>query len=243
MASKQRRNLAYGIDNPLQQIPPTPIEAKRNPNIHDKMQLGTLWINTSNNTSFILTDIANNAADWQLMSVSNAAFPVTNGQLTIGSTSASPVVTTLTAGNGIGITNGPGSISIAVTTGGSSLPYVSTVGPTQAMTTNTGYIISPLANALDYQVSFTLPATSTVGDVLEILTSDFDGSNHVANGGTWQIGQGAGQFISLSNLASTPGVTGFLFTFGGTSSVRLICTVASTRWIVQSVSTSNVGVV
>jgi hypothetical protein len=242
MASTQRRNLAYGINNPLQQIPPTPIEAKRNPTIHDKMQLGTLWINTSNNTSFILTKTANNAADWQLMSVADAAFPVTNGQLTIGSTSASPVVTTLTAGNGIGITNGPGSISIAVTTGGSQLPYVSTVGPTQAMTTNTGYIISPISNALDYQVVFTLPALSAVGDIVEILTTDYDGSNHVVNGGTWKIAQNAGQFISDSSLASTIGITGFLFVFGGTASVRLICGVANTHWFVQSSSTGNVGV-
>jgi hypothetical protein len=43
--------------------------------------------------------------------------PLTNGQLLIGSTGGPPQATTLTAGTGIGITNGPGSITI--TAGGS----------------------------------------------------------------------------------------------------------------------------
>ena len=190
MSSVQKLNSAYGIDSPLQEIPQKPIVAKRNPNARDKMQRGTLWVNTITNASFILTSITNNVANWQVI----------------------------------------------------TLPYVSTVGPTQAMTTNTGYIISPLANALDYQVSFTLPATSTVGDVLEISTSDFDGSSYPANGGTWSIGQGAGQFICFQSGASTPGITGSFFTNTRIASVRLICSVANTTWIVQSVSGDYVEV-
>jgi hypothetical protein len=42
---------------------------------------------------------------------------LTNGQLVIGSTGAAPVVAALTAGAGISITNGAGSISIAATSG------------------------------------------------------------------------------------------------------------------------------
>ncbi|HYB56227.1 MAG TPA: hypothetical protein VEK12_08660 [Alphaproteobacteria bacterium] len=45
--------------------------------------------------------------------------PLTNGQLAIGSTGAAPQAATLTAGQGIAITNGPGSITIS----GAASPY------------------------------------------------------------------------------------------------------------------------
>jgi hypothetical protein len=44
--------------------------------------------------------------------------PLTNGQVLVGSTGAAPQVTTLTAGSGVTITNGPGSITIAASGGG-----------------------------------------------------------------------------------------------------------------------------
>lgn len=43
----------------------------------------------------------------------------TNGQLIIGSTGAFPVAATITAGSGITVTNGAGSVTIAATGGGS----------------------------------------------------------------------------------------------------------------------------
>ena len=51
--------------------------------------------------------------------VTNQPELTTNGQLLIGSTSANPVAATLTAGTGITVTNGAGSITIAAS-GGSS---------------------------------------------------------------------------------------------------------------------------
>lgn len=43
--------------------------------------------------------------------------PLTNGQLLIGSTGANPVATTLTAGSGVTITNGAGTITLALSSG------------------------------------------------------------------------------------------------------------------------------
>jgi hypothetical protein len=51
----------------------------------------------------------------------------TNGQLLIGSTSATPVVATLSAGTGITITNGAGSISIASSGGSSALTWIASI--------------------------------------------------------------------------------------------------------------------
>lgn len=48
-----------------------------------------------------------------------ATSTMTNGQIVIGSTGSTPTAATLTAGSGITITNGPGSIAIAASGGGS----------------------------------------------------------------------------------------------------------------------------
>jgi hypothetical protein len=52
----------------------------------------------------------------------------TNGQLIIGSTGVDPVVATLTAGAGISITNGAGSITVATVADGFVIATVQTVG-------------------------------------------------------------------------------------------------------------------
>lgn len=64
---------------------------------------------------------------------SNTPKLTTNGQLQIGSTGLNPVAATLTAGSGVTITNGAGSITIAASgSGGASLGllYPSMVGST-----------------------------------------------------------------------------------------------------------------
>jgi len=52
-------NLVYGFNNPLQKLPPQFIDADRNPDSTDRARLGTMWINTSNNTYYILTSAGN----------------------------------------------------------------------------------------------------------------------------------------------------------------------------------------
>lgn len=71
----------------------------------------------------------------------------TNGQLLIGSTGAAPVAATLTAGTGMSITNGAGSITLnntGVTSVGLSLPGIFTV--TGSPVTTTGTLTASLAS-------------------------------------------------------------------------------------------------
>lgn len=58
---------------------------------------------------------------------------LTNGQLLIGSTSAAPVVSTITAGSGISVTNGAGSISIAATGSALTIGTLSTTSTANAL--------------------------------------------------------------------------------------------------------------
>jgi len=77
----------------------------------------------------------------------------TDGQLLIGSTGAAPVAAALTAGTGISVTNGAGSISIAntgVTSVGLALPSIFTVSGSPVTTTGTltGTLASQTANTV-----------------------------------------------------------------------------------------------
>jgi hypothetical protein len=103
--------------------------------------------------------------------VSNAgaikeASALTDGQILIGSTGAAPVAANITAGNGISITNGPGSIQI------SSLNTTNTVLQTSGTTTMT--------TTSTTDVSFSTPVTLTVpanGDYMIFFNGIVSNSN------------------------------------------------------------------
>src|SRR5712672_2737188 len=86
---------------------------------------------------------------------------LTNGQLAIGSTGADPTAAALTAGTGVSITNGAGSITINAA--GGALTWTVVTGATQAMSSNNGYIANRAGT-----VAFSLPTTSAVGDLIAV---------------------------------------------------------------------------
>lgn len=88
-----------------------------------------------------------------------SALTLANGQLVIGSTSATPVASTLTAGAGINITNGAGSITITAT--GAGFSWSDNSGTFAAVKEN-GYFITATSTA-------TLPASPTEGDTISFI--------------------------------------------------------------------------
>lgn len=150
---------------------------------------------------------------------------LTNGQLPIGSTGADPVAATLTAGTGISITNGPGSITIDSTAGEITWQ---TVGASQALVVNNGYICTAGA-----ALSFSLPAASAVGSTISLT---LDGST------SWTVTQGAGQQIRFGSSQTTLGVGGSLASTAQGDTITMVCSVADTRWNVIN-SVGNITVV
>lgn len=143
---------------------------------------------------------------------------MTNGQVVIGSTGATPTAATLTAGTGIGITNGAGAITLNAV--GSGLTWsVVTIDGTLAV--NTGTIANKAGT-----LAMALPATSAVGDIIAIT-----GIN-TATG--WQITQAAGQRIFYGTSSTTLGATGTLTSQNIRDSITMVCTVANTTWQVIS---------
>lgn len=149
-----------------------------------------------------------------------------NGELVIGSTGADPVIASITAGAGITVTPGAGSITIASTV--SSLVW--TVEAVNLnMVVNHGYIANKAGT-----LELTLPAVSVVGDVVRVT-----GMNTALG---WQIKQNAGNTIYYNGSTTTPGVGGSITSSAIHDSVELVCITANADWIVVS-GTGNVTIV
>lgn len=138
----------------------------------------------------------------------------TDGYLLIGSTAGNPSGAALTAGTGVSITNGSGSIQLDIVGGGLSW---SNIGASQTLVNNEGYICGSGAG-----LSLALPASASVGDTIEVV---LDGST------SWTITQGAGQQIRLGNTQTTAGAGGSLASTAQGDWVRLVCSVAGTNWV------------
>ena len=98
----------------------------------------------------------------------------------------------------------------------STLPLNVITGTSQAMTTNNGYASNNAG-----LVTFTLPTTAAVGDLLPVVGM---------GAGGWLIAQNASQNIQVGNVSSTVGTGGSIASTNQFDSINLICTVANTTW-------------
>jgi len=150
----------------------------------------------------------------------------TDGQLLIGSSVAPHIrVGTLTAGTGISIVTGNGTISISSST---SVTW-SLISASQTLVIDNGYFCVSPGGAL----ALLLPPVSKVGDTIEIT---LDGATSFA------ITQAAGQQIRFGNQTTTSGVTGSVTSNNQGDSIRMVCRIANLSWnIVSSIGTLTIA--
>lgn len=153
---------------------------------------------------------------------------LTNGQLAIGSTGADPSAATLTAGVGVSITNGAGSITIAATGGGFTW---SVITADQTIAVGNGYICNKAG-----LLTLTLPTSPAVGDMFSVT-----GINTALG---WKVGQNANQQIFIGTSSTTVGTGGSLASINIRDSITAVCVVAgsSAVWNVID-SMGNITVV
>lgn len=182
--------------------------------------------NILSTTGLNLSGLANASsivlADGSMNLISTA---LANGQIFIGSTGFAPVAATLTAGNGMIITNAAGSITLAST---GNPPYTEVTLTSQSMAVNNEYTANNAG-----LVTLTLPATANPGDMV------------IVNGkgaGGWTIAQNSGQLIHYGSLVTTTGTGGSLSSTAQWNNVKLKCVTANTTWVVQT-SQGNLSVV
>lgn len=156
-----------------------------------------------------------------------SSLALTSGQIVIGGTGA-PAAATITAGTGINVVNGNNSITISAT-GSSGGVTTNVVSTSQTGATNNRYIFASPGGAL----TISLPTTAAVGDQFIVML----------NGATsWQVTQAAGQSVIIGSSTTTVGTGGSLTSTANGDVVRMICSVANTTWIAESV-VGNITVV
>lgn len=141
--------------------------------------------------------------------------PLTNGQVIIGSTVGAPLAANLTAGSGISISNGANSITISATSAG--VTWTDVTSATQTLAAQSGYVTDRGAG-----VTYTLPASGTLGDMIKI----------VGKLGLATITPNANQQILVGSASGTVGVTGTCVSNNVGDCINLICITAgaSTVW-------------
>lgn len=187
--------------------------------------------NTSGTTVAALT--INNA---QVVNLTNA-LPVTsggtsvtsiptNGQLLIGN-GTGYTLANLTAGAGVSISNGAGSITISGT--GAGIGWTEVTGASQTIVADNGYVANNAG-----LVTFTLPASAAFGTAINIIGK---------GAGGWAIAQGAGQSIRFGSVSTTVGAGGSLASTNAFDSITLICTEANVTWTMLSAPQGTLTVV
>lgn len=106
--------------------------------------------------------------------------------------------------------------------------------PTSVVAVNTALLVNRAYVANDpAQITFSLPATAAVGDIIDV--------SGIGAGG-WLISQNASQSIIFNSLTTTVGIAGSLAVTSAGHSVTLRCVVANTTFLVIAAS-GNITVV
>lgn len=138
-----------------------------------------------------------------------------NGQVIVGSTGATPVAATLTAGAGVSITNGAGTITIASTT--ADIFWAANASSSFTAVVNNGYILTSGS-----ATTVALPTTFAVGALIGVQ----------GQGAAWTATLGASTNVkAFGNTYTTS-----LASTNNTDNVVLIGLVANTTWGILSMS-------
>lgn len=188
-------------------------------------QAGSAYIGAETNNIIIGSTLAGTAAESNVTRIGNGqtkCFVAGVDGVNVGSvatvvTEASNQLGTavLTAGANITITPGANTITIASSAGSSFTWSVITADQTAAV--NNGYFCNKAGT-----LALALPASSAVGDVIEVANIN------TATG--VQFTQAAGQQIFIANTSTTLGATGTLTSSAVGDSLKLVCRAANTTW-------------
>lgn len=140
--------------------------------------------------------------------------------------SATPAANTITFAGGVGCSTSAAGSTVTINAEGGGLDWSVETGTTRNLTANTGNIGNNAAG-----VTFTLPATATVGDTIAVTGLQ----------ASWTIAQNAGQTIHFGASSTTTGAGGSLVSTDARDVVTLVCVVTDTDFQVIS-SIGNITV-
>jgi hypothetical protein len=160
-------------------------------------------------------------ANSSVLVTTSAGVPVqagtmTNGQMIIGSTSATPAVGIITGSGNITVTSGAGTLALSVT-GIAATTFVDETTTSRTLTAFQGMVADNAG-----VVTGTIPATTAFGDIFEIVGK---------GSGGWKLQANSGQTINLGSSPTT--VAGSLASTNRYDSVQVVCVTANTTFVVR----------
>lgn len=181
---KSHIDSVYGLSQALQEVAPRAIVSRRNPTARDKAAIGQIWVNRTAATSYVLVDVANNAAVWGL-----ANTPIV-GNYAVGGT--------VTAGTGLVATTG----GLTVTAGGATI----TAG---GLTVNAGGAAitgnSTVTGSFTTTTSITAGTTLAAGTTVTSGTTVTAGTGLTVTAGNATLTNGNLVFTAAATYISLPG--------------------------------------
>lgn len=192
------------------------------PTTSDRQLPPTIWINSSTSDVFMQVAAGGATPDW--VTLTNSGGTMTDLDADTGT--ATPVAGVITIAGGVGCSTSATGNTLTITASGGGLDWTRIAGTTQTLAVSNGY-----TNANAALTTFTLPATSAVGDIIKI---DGEGAS------LFKIAQGASQQIRMGPLTSTVGAGGYALSSKIYDCVTLRCQVADTIWQIES-SIGNIG--
>ncbi len=180
------------------------------------LQSPTVAINASTLAQISSADIALTSTSSGPISVSAAGTLSLQG----GSGINLPSLSAATTADVVYYNSSTGYISYGVPSGG-GMTWNNVVTATQAMAVGNGYVTNDTSSL----VTYTLPATAAVGQIVDVVGN---------SSGGWVISQAAGQNIQIGSVSSTVGTGGSVASGNRYDCVSLICTVANTTFVSKS---------
>ena len=192
-----RRNIAYGLSDPLLNVFPQPIVSLRSPTANDIAQIGQTWVNSATNQVYTLSSITANVANWAVSAVGG-------GGLTTAHSDAGDATTIADAMTFAGGTN------------------INTAGAVHTLTINLNPSIA-LAGSLLAGTTVTAGTTitATAGNVNATVGNVTAGADIIAGAGIQCLAFGVGvvQSNGLGDLFSSTGSNGQILIGGGAAPV------------------------
>ena len=136
---------------------------------------------------------------------------------------------TFNVGAGLSITNADGIAGNPTLANTSAVTWTDVTGTTQTMSVANGYVADNAS-----LVTFTLPSTANIGDMIQVLGKGVGG---------WKISQNALQQINVGKVPSTVGTLGSVSSTNQFDIVELRCITSGTSTVWTAKVNGNVTVV
>jgi hypothetical protein len=149
------------------------------------------------------------------------AYPQIPTMFVTDSGTAIPIANTIEVLGGTDIATSASGNTILINWTGAGGIVWTVISASQSLASENGYICASPGGAL----SLALPATSQVGDIIEVT---LDGAT------SFTITQSAGQQIRIGSLSTTSGVGGSITSNNQGDSLRMVCSIADLKWNVLS---------